>query len=87
MKQKFMKLIPDKVSLSKFINQSIFGGKQSEEKFKKIYQGSKHGYNAKDFHRECDGKFPTVTIILSREHQRIFGGYTDIPWRSSGGNK
>ena len=30
------------------------------------------------FHRRCDGKRDTVTIIKKGKY--VFGGYTDIPW-------
>jgi len=33
------------------------------------------------FHRKCDGKGPTVTIIKVNNY--IFGGYTDVSWTSS----
>ena len=48
-----------------------------------IYRGSYHGFKAADFHNNCDDKGTTLTIIKS-EHQKIFGGFTDIPWKSSG---
>ena len=33
----------------------------------------------KDFHKKCDNKGPTVTLIKSEE-EYIFGGYTSISW-------
>ena len=33
---------------------------------------------ASDFHKHCDGKPNTVTIIKKAGY--IFGGFTDIPW-------
>ena len=38
------------------------------------------GSAASTFHRNCDGKGPTVTIIKSGSY--IFGGYTDVSWHS-----
>ncbi|XP_078383750.1 uncharacterized protein LOC144666229 [Oculina patagonica] len=47
------------------------------------YRASAHGWAASTFHSRCDGKRDTVTII--KKGQYVFGGYTDIPWESSGG--
>ena len=54
--------------------------KQFENKhFNLIFQASKDGYLAKDFHSKCDNKGATIIIIKS-DHGNIFGGYTSIPW-------
>ena len=42
------------------------------------YSATSHGWSVRSFHRRCDGKQNTVTIIKSGEY--VFGGYTDIPW-------
>ncbi|CAH3155753.1 unnamed protein product [Porites lobata] len=47
------------------------------------FRATLHGWNVSQFHSLCDGKYDTVTII--RKGKFIFGGYTDIPWESSGG--
>ena len=54
-----------------------------EENFelKLIYRGSKDGFNADIFHQKCDDKGETLTIAKS-SYNKIFGGYTDIPWMS-----
>ena len=36
------------------------------------------GWAVTTFHRQCDGKGPTVTIIKVSNY--IFGGYTDVSW-------
>lgn len=46
--------------------------------WKLCYRASSHGWYSSTFHRYCDGKPHTVTII--RKDQYVFGGYTDIPW-------
>ncbi|XP_073250379.1 uncharacterized protein [Porites lutea] len=46
------------------------------------WRATLHGWNISQFHSRCDGKNDTVTII--RKGKFIFGGYTDIPWESSG---
>lgn len=50
----------------------------SSGKWKLCYRASDHGWNAKTFHLNCDGKTNTVTIIKSASY--VFGGYTDIAW-------
>ncbi|XP_073252120.1 uncharacterized protein [Porites lutea] len=48
------------------------------------WRATLHGWNVRtQFHRRCDGKRDTVTIIKKGKY--VFGGYTDIPWESSGG--
>ena len=46
-----------------------------------IYQASKDGFGAKDFHGKCDGKDKTLTIIKTTNNF-IFGGYTEASWSS-----
>ncbi|CAH3182777.1 unnamed protein product [Porites lobata] len=47
------------------------------------WRATLHGWNVRtQFHRRCDGKRDTVTIIKKGKY--VFGGYTDIPWESSG---
>ena len=49
------------------------------KKMKLLYRGSRDGALSKDFHKKCDNKGPTVTLIKSEE-EYIFGGYTSISW-------
>ncbi|XP_015767022.1 PREDICTED: uncharacterized protein LOC107345789 isoform X1 [Acropora digitifera] len=44
------------------------------------WRASIHGWSAQTFHRRCDGRGPTVTIIKVGSY--VFGGYTDKSWRS-----
>ncbi|XP_015749600.1 PREDICTED: uncharacterized protein LOC107329426 [Acropora digitifera] len=53
-----------------------------ESKWKLCYNALANGRDLKIFHRNCDNKYHTVTIIEKRPY--IFGGYTDIPWDSYG---
>ena len=55
--------------------------KISNNNWKLIYRGTRDGFGAKDFHRECDGVAKTVTIVKTT-NGNIFGGYTDLPWSS-----
>ena len=52
-------------------------------KFELIFTASINGDNAKDFHRSCDGKGPTVTIVKGK-NGHIFGGYVTVPFSSDG---
>eukprot|EP01083_Nonionella_stella_P126772 383902_1 len=55
------------------------------QKWRLIYRASDDGYAASDFHRLCDLQGPTVTLIHA--NKSIFGGYTDISWKSDGKDK
>ncbi len=37
-----------------------------------LYKGNRDGFNAKDFHRLCDNKGPTITVIRTRQG-KLFG--------------
>ena len=50
-------------------------------KFELIYKASINGDDAKNFHKNCDGKSPTVTIIKSK-NGHIFGGFLSVPFFS-----
>lgn len=61
-----------------------------------IYQGHTHGLDAEMFHKYCDGKVPTVSIIRGKPCDNkgkvlpdaeafVFGGYTDVPFSSKEG--
>jgi hypothetical protein len=40
------------------------------------------GFDAKEFHRRCDGRGNTLTVILDTEGN-VFGGFTPAKWESS----
>jgi len=50
--------------------------------FKLLYSGHKDGWMAADFHKKCDGKVNTLTIILSNQG-KVFGGFLDKAWNQS----
>jgi len=54
----------------------------SNRKWKLLFRGSKDGHKSSSFHEKCNNKGPTVTIIKSKAG-KIFGGFLDLPWRSS----
>ena len=49
---------------------------------KLLYQASRDGFCSEDFHKRCDGKKNTVTLIKDT-NDRIFGGFTDAEWDKS----
>jgi len=51
-----------------------------------LWRGSHDGFDAAAFHRLCDGKANTLTIIKNT-NGFIFGGFTSIPWSLSEGYK
>jgi len=52
-----------------------------------LWRGSRDGgFVAAAFHRLCDGKSNTVTVIKNT-NGFIFGGFTSVPWGSGGINK
>ena len=50
-------------------------------KFELIFTASKDGDSSEIFHKICDGKGPTVTLIKSK-NGHIFGGYLTVPFSS-----
>jgi hypothetical protein len=51
-------------------------------RFQRIYDAATDGWKAKDFHRCCDKKGWTLTIVETTE-DFIFGGFTTAEWESS----
>ena len=49
-----------------------------------LYRASRDGFTPEVFHRNCDGKKNTVTIITSNvEDGYVFGGFTSAKWESA----
>ena len=48
-----------------------------------LFRGSTHGWSPSKFHQLCDDKGPTITIFKSKAG-RVFGGFTQLSWKSSG---
>ena len=49
-----------------------------------LYRGTRDGFRAYDCHLKIDDKGPTLSIVKTTEN-KIFGGYTNIPWKSYAG--
>ncbi len=58
-------------------------GKAKSPELKLLYRGSRDGFAAADFHRLCDGKGPTLTVVQTPEGC-VFGGYASVSWASAG---
>ncbi|CAF1389004.1 unnamed protein product [Adineta steineri] len=61
-----------------------FYGKKTQ-KWELIYKGTRDSFTSGAFHRHCDHRGPTMTIIQSKSGGYLFGGYTSVSWRSSQG--
>ena len=48
-----------------------------------LYRASRDGWDASDFHKHCDERFNTIVVAKSSDDYKVFGGYTDIAWRST----
>ena len=56
-------------------------------KFSLLFRKRRDGSNCSDFHRNCDNKGATLTLIETDKGYK-FGGYTPLDWEShSGENK
>ncbi|CAB4012232.1 Hypothetical predicted protein, partial [Paramuricea clavata] len=46
------------------------------------WRGSEHGWATSTFHRKCDGKIPTLTIVqvVKNNTNLVFGGYATRSW-------
>ena len=80
---KFDSLIMKDESEIKLIKEWL--GKGDNVKLNLLYRGSVDGFAASDFHRQCDNKGSTLTVIESTNNKR-FGGYTPLDWKSGVNN-
>ncbi|XP_057311726.1 netrin receptor DCC-like isoform X2 [Hydractinia symbiolongicarpus] len=46
------------------------------------FDGKRDNWNTTKFHKRCDNKPHTVTILRTK-HKKTFGAYSDIPWSPS----
>lgn len=66
------------------INEQISDFNNKKIKLLLIYKATKNGFTSDDFHKYCDGKGPTVSIIKTGD-SILFGGFLYISWCNSGG--
>ncbi|KAG9293401.1 hypothetical protein G9A89_006686 [Geosiphon pyriformis] len=53
--------------------------------FKLLLRGSRNGFTPADFHRLCDNKGATVSVIKVKGTGHLIGGYNPQSWHSRGG--
>jgi hypothetical protein len=53
-----------------------------QKQFTLLWRGSRHGFQAKQFHGLCDGHPNTLTVILDTKGN-MFGGFTPVKWDST----
>jgi hypothetical protein len=46
-----------------------------------LWRGSRDGFTAEEFHRRCDGRANTLTLIEDTDGN-VFGGFTPVKWES-----
>jgi hypothetical protein len=51
--------------------------------FSLLWRGSRDDFDVGEFHRLCDVKASTMTVIKNTNGY-IFGGFTSVPWSSTG---
>ena len=49
-----------------------------------IYRGSRDGFNRVKFDEKCENISPSFVLFKSKQHQQVFGFYTNISWQKSG---
>jgi hypothetical protein len=49
--------------------------------FNLLWRGTRDGFTAREFHRRCDGRANTLTVILDTDGN-VFGGFTPVEWES-----
>jgi hypothetical protein len=54
-------------------------GPVKEVKLTLLYRASEHGFLASEFHRLCDGKGPTITVVKA-ENERMAAAYNAGSW-------
>ena len=67
-----------KLTICNWIKQKI---NKNQIKFEKIFTMSINGSSPNDFHKYCDNKGPTLTLIKTSKN-KIFGGFTPLNWES-----
>jgi len=48
----------------------------------RLYSSKEDGYTAEAFHKKCDGKGPTLTVVKAGGGRYVFGGFVPISWKS-----
>ena len=76
----------DSLQVAKFLFDKIrIDGEREVSKVIRIFRASEDGWNAADFHRECDNKGPTLSLIRSSVSY-LAAGFTSKSWTSVAGH-
>ncbi|GBB84335.1 hypothetical protein RclHR1_10960004 [Rhizophagus clarus] len=54
----------------------------SSYEFKLLICGSRNGFSPQKFHKICDNKSRTLTIVKVKDSNEILGGYNPVLWKS-----
>ena len=73
------KIIPNDYQKEKEIKKWINPNKKI--KFELLFRKSRDGSKSSDFHKCCDNKGPTLTLVKTSKNY-IFGAYTPFSWKS-----
>ncbi len=65
---------------------SLIGFSSSLFSSKPIYQASKDGFSASNFHSKCDNA-PNTLVIIRTVNNNIFGAYVEVSWSGGGSYK
>ena len=57
---------------------NFISGVSNGKSWRLCFKASQHNYNSRSFHRACDGKGPTLTLV--KVGSRVFGGYNSLSW-------
>ncbi|CAG8447122.1 15413_t:CDS:1 [Acaulospora colombiana] len=57
--------------------------KKNNHEFRLLCRGSRDGFTPRVFHKLCDGKGPTVTVLKVQKTGEILGGYNPLSWKSA----
>ena len=47
-----------------------------------LFRASENNFSATEFHKKCDAREHTITLIQT-EYGKVIGGYTPLAWNSS----
>jgi hypothetical protein len=61
------------------------GSKTSLYKFNLLYRASRDGNTAIEFHKKCDNRGATITVLKIKNSEGIVGGYNPLDWDSTNG--
>ncbi|KAK8813348.1 hypothetical protein WA158_002940 [Blastocystis sp. Blastoise] len=69
--------------LEKGMENYLYDWLGKEKKWTLLFRASEHDYSAEEFHKYCDTKGETITLVQYKSKNNsyyIFGGYTSVDW-------